>query len=384
MTHPGILKINEFFNNKLSKNTDHIKIYLSYKANFANKPLFDIIRKILIEVGYKDISGQIDTLFCLIDSLQHNYLTDDKIKEITKNSKLRSSVESIIRAFKELIKLGKISFDSRVRRDIMMCIYLDSTNVNFKTTLLKINQQKILYEKFLNVLIKNQMIILRDVELKIDTADLYQQIYENAKSVITNMNSRGMSTFAIACYFWMNNRDYTPTPFLKNWSNTDFINAIKKTNLFDIQASDTIKNKLSTPRIYWSVLSETSLMTGNVANINPDRKEMNKLINQILNSEGEKYIKEYLKSLKLIQSSNEITDHVYADDSNPSGLFKNIELVIKNSLRERTTTIPSKEIIIEAIKYQFMISRVTDIDFSSKRKDHLILDKSTRQRIFEL
>ena len=230
MTHPGILKINEFFNNKLSKNTDHIKIYLSYKANFANKPLFDIMKKILIEVGYKDISGQIDTLFCLIDSLQHNYLTDDKIKEITKNSKLRSSVESIIRAFKELIKLGKISFDSRVRRDIMMCIYLDSTNVNFKTTLLKINQQKIIYEKFLNVLIKNQMIILRDVELKIDTADLYQQIYENAKSVITNMNSRGMSTFAIACYFWMNNRDYTPTPFLKKWSNTDFINAIKKTN----------------------------------------------------------------------------------------------------------------------------------------------------------
>lgn len=384
MTHPGILKLNEFFNNKLSKNIDNIKISLTYKANFANKSLFDLLRKILYEVGYKDINGQIDTIFCLVDALQHNYLTEDKIRENIKNNKLKSSAEAVINAFKELIKLGKISFDSRIRRDILMCIYLDSNNVNFKTSSLKTNQQKIIYEKFINILIKTQLILLRRGTIKIDTADLYQQIYDNAKSVITNMSSRGMSNFAIACYFWLNNRDYIPKPFLLSWSNMDFINALKKTSLFDAQANETIKNKLTTPRQYWSVLSEQSLMTGKVANINQDRKEMNKLINQILNNEGERYIKEYLKSLKLIQSSNEIVDHVYKEDTNPSGLFKNVELVIKNSLRERTTTIPSKEIIIEAIKYQFMISRVTDIDFSSKRKDHLILDKGTRQRIFEL
>lgn len=384
MTHPGILKLNEFFNNKLSKNIDNIKISLNYKANFANKPLFDLLKSILSNAGYNDIQGQIDTLFCLVDAIRHNLLIEEQYKLFIKNNKLRSSVEAIIRAFKELVKLGKISFDSRVRRDIMMCIYLDSTNVNFKTTLLKNTQQKILYEKFINILVRTGLILIRDIELKIDTADLYQQIYDNAKSVITNMSSRGMSNFAIACYFWLNNRDYIPKPFLLSWSNTDFINALKKTSLFEAQANETIKNKLATPRQYWSVLSELSLMTGKVANINQDRKEMNKLINQILNNEGEKYIKEYLKSLKLIQSSNEIADHVYTDDTNPSGLFRNIELVIKNNLRERTTTIPSKEIIIEAIKYQFMISRVTDIDFSSKRKDHLILDKGTRQRIFEL
>lgn len=384
MTHPGILKLNEFFNNKLSKNTDKIKISLNYKANFANKPLFDLLRKILAEVGYTDIQGQIDTLFCLIDSLQHNLLLEDKIKTTIKNSKNKSSAEAVINAFKELIKLGKISFDNRIRRDIMMCIYLDSNNVNFKTSPLKINQQKTIYEKFINILIKTNLILIRNMEIKLDTADLYQQIYENAKSVITNMNSRGMSTFAIACYFWMNNRDYTPKPFLQNWSNTDFINAIKRTTQFETQANNIIKDRLSVPRQYWSVLSETSLMTGNVANINPDRKEMNKLINQILNSEGEKYIKEYLKSLKLIQSSTEALFHLPGDITNPQGLFKNIEGIIQNTLRERTTEVPSKEPIIEAIKYQFMISRITDVDFSSKRKDHLILDKGTRQRIFEI
>lgn len=384
MTHPGILKLNEFFNNKLSKNIDNIKISLTYKANFANKSLFDLLRKILYEVGYKDINGQIDTIFCLVDALQHNYLTEDKIRENIKNNKLKSSAEAVINAFKELIKLGKISFDSRIRRDILMCIYLDSNNVNFKTSSLKTNQQKIIYEKFINILIKTQLILLRGGIIKIDTADLYQQIYENAKSVITNMNSRGMSTFAIACYFWMNNREYTPKPFLLSWTNLDFINALKKTSLFDIQANEDIKKKLDTPRTYWTVLSETSLMTGNVANINPERKEMNKLINQILNSEGEKYIKEYLKSLKLIQSSNEIIEEFDGEITNANGLFKHIENSIKRNLIDRTTTIPSKELIIEAIKYQFMISRVTDIDFSSKRKDHLILDKGTRQRIFEI
>lgn len=384
MTHPGILKLNEFFNNKLSKNTDNIRISLNYKANFANKSLFDLLKEILFEVGYKDINGQIDTIFCLVDALQHNYLTEDKIKEINKNSKLKSSAEAIVRAFKELIKLGKISFDSRIRRDIMMCIYLDSNNVNFKTSPLKNNQQKIIYDKFINVLIKNRLIILKNGIIKIDTADLYQQIYENAKSVITNMNSRGMSTFAIACYFWMNNREYTPKPFLLNWTNLDFINAIKRNSLFETQASEKIKNVLDIPRTYWTVLSEVSLMTGNVANINPERKEMNKLINQVLNSEGEKYIREYLKSLKLIQSSNEIIEEFDGEITNTNGLFKNIENAIKRNLIDKTTTIPSKELIIEAIKYQFMISRVTDIDFSSKRKDHLILDKGTRQRIFEI
>ena len=164
----------------------------------------------------------------------------------------------------------------------------------------------------------------------------------------------------------------------------DFINALKKTSLFDMQVSENIKNKLDVPRTYWTVLSEISLMTGNVANINPERKEMNKLINQILNSEGEKYIKEYLKSLKLVQSSNEIIDEFSGEITNANGLFKHIETIIRNSLTDRTTTIPSKEIIIEAIKYQFMISRITNVDFSSKRKDHLILDKGTRQRIFEI
>ena len=142
MTHPGILKLNEFFNNKLAKNIDNIKIALVYKANFANKPLFDIIRKILFEVGYKDINGQIDTLFCLLDSIQHNYINSDKIKENIKNNKLKSSVEAVINAFRELIKLGKISFDSRIRRDIMLCIYLDSSNINFKTSFLKLSTIK--------------------------------------------------------------------------------------------------------------------------------------------------------------------------------------------------------------------------------------------------
>lgn len=111
---------------------------------------------------------------------------------------------------------------------------------------------------------------------------------------------------------------------------------------------------------------------------------MNKLINQILNSEGEKYIKEYLKNLKLVQTGNDFAEHLDVEITNPQGIFKNIENILKNRLMGSTTTIPSKEIIIETIKYQFMLSRVTDIDFSSKRKDHLILDKGTRQRIFEV
>ena len=381
MTHPGILKLNEFFNNKLSKNTSNIRISLNYKANFANKPLFDLLRKILAEVGYTDIQGQIDTLFCLIDSLRHNLLLEEIYLPIIKNSKNRSSVEAIISSFKELMRLGKISFDSRVRRDIIMCIYLDSNNVNFKTAQLKINQQKIIYEKFINILIKTNLILIRNIEMKIDTADLYQQIYENAKSVITNMNSRGMSIFAIACYFWIKNRDHISKPFLQEWSNQNFMNVIKKTSQFESQANDKIKERLLVSKQYWSVLSDISLMTGNVTNIDSIRKEVNKLINQILNNEGEKYIKKYLKSLKLIQSSTEISLDLSLDTINQN-LFKNVEKTVQEIIKEKTTEIPPKESIIEAIRYQFMISRIIDIDFSSKRKDHLILDKGTKQRIF--
>ena len=105
------------------------------------------------------------------------------------------------------------------------------------------------------------------------------------------------------------------------------------------------------------------------------------IINKVLNSEGEEYIREYLKYLKLVGSRNPLSSGVIVADKN---VLKLVEQNLQKQLRERSTQIPTKEEILKAIKYQFMISRVLDIDFSSKRKDHIVFDKANRKRVFDI
>ena len=374
MTHATILKINELFNSKLTKNIADIKIALDYRLNFIDANLFNEIRTVLAKAGYTDIQGQLDTLFCIVDSIKHNIV---KIENIN-NSKVRE----VFNCFKKLLSLGIISFDSRIRRNILVCIYLSDQRVHIKTNFIKLEQQRELYNAVLNTLFK-LILIVRSIEIKIDPVDLFSRVYDNSKQVITNMNSRGISIFAIACHFWMNNQSLIPKPFMHSWSNKDFIKTIMSYPEYE-SLSDEMKQKLVNITNFWSVLSDSSLMTGKIQNVDKNRKEFNQLINQILNSVGEKYIKDYLKYIKLVSVSTPITTEI----NNPKLFFNNfikeIEKTIKQKIEENTVKVPTKELIVEAIHYQFMISRVFGVDFSQQRKDHLILDKDTRRRVFEL
>jgi hypothetical protein len=122
-------------------------------------------------------------------------------------------------------------------------------------------------------------------------------------------------------------------------------------------------------------------MTGRISNVDERRKALNVIINKVLNSEGEEYIKEYLKQVKLVGSQNPI-----ASEKLPAGrdALRLIEKALQLELKNRSTKIPSKEEIIDSIKYQFMISRILDVDFSTKRKDHIVFDKATRKRVFDI
>ncbi|MBQ3422131.1 MAG: hypothetical protein IJH34_10785, partial [Romboutsia sp.] len=274
MTHPGILKINELFNNKLSKEISNIKITADYIGNFGNANLFNAIREELVRVGYNDINGQLDTLFCIIDSIKHDQVKISTIKNV--------EVKTIFNAFSKLLSFGKVSFDSRVRRDLLMCIYLDNEHVHFETNFLKLDQHKQIANEFISILVKKGLFIQKTIRCRIETSDLYQQIYDNAKSVITNMYSRGISVFAIACYFWFKNQDFIPKSLLYNWSNSNFIEALMTTPLYESTASQEIKdrlNELDKEFTFWTVLSEISLLTGKVQNINKQRKELNSIIN---------------------------------------------------------------------------------------------------------
>lgn len=387
MTHPSVLKINEFFNSKLSKEVSNIKVSVTYKGNFTNQYLFQTLRKIVKQAGYTDVKGQLDTIFCIVDGIRSKQLTQETIaKALTGTEKTYQDASWICTAFYELLKLGKVSFDDRVRRDILMCIYLDKVHVNFKTNFLKLDQQKKIFTDVIEVLINRGLIQVANIEYKIDSVDLYQQVYNNAKSVITNMNSRGMSLFAIACYFWLRNRSFISKPFMYSWSNLNFMRGIISTLIFEQTASENIKEKIAKVNhfTFWTVLSEISLLTGKVENFDKNRKELNQIINKVLNAEGEQYIKDYLRKLKYVQSTTPISGVI----NNPKGFFKSfykeLEQTLKNELNDKTTKVPSKEEIVEAIKYQFMISRIIGVDFSSKRKDHLVLDKDTKQRVFEV
>lgn len=383
MTHPGILKINEFFNNKLFKNIEDIKVSITYKANFLNLPLFQSLRKIVKRAGYIDVNGQIDTLYCIVDGIKSENINSAVISAaLSGNEKSYLPANWICTAFYELLKKGKISFDDRIRRDILMCIYLDSTHVNFKTAFLKLDQQKKIYDDFMSILVKEKLIQLKFIEYKIESADLYQKVYDNSKQVISNMNSRGMSLFAIACYFWYKNKHLISTPFMKNWQSLNFINGLVSTILYEKEATEEIKDAIAQHSVFWTIFSELSLLTGRVQNIDKNRKKLNEIINKVLEAEGEDYIKRYLKRLKLVQSSTPLIQNMVP--SKPDNIFKDIDKNIREILKEKTTPIPSKEEIINTIKYQFIISKIASIDFSSKRKDHLILDKTTRQRIFEV
>lgn len=381
MTHEGILKVNEFFNNKLAKATDNIRISITYIGNFGNQSLFQNLRKIVKRAGYTDVKGQIDTLYCIVDGLKNGEINDAIVTAaLSGNSKTYLPAKDVIGVFKNMLSRGKLTFDDRVRRDNAIALYLTSSNFCMRTNFYTLAQHREFYKTFINPLISLGLFICKEVEYKIDSADLYHQVYNNAKSVITNMNSRGMSLFAIACYFWAINRSFTPKPFMHHWSSLNFMQALISTPIFKAEANDVLKTAL-VDKPYWTVLSELSAMTGRISNVDERRKALNVIINKVLNSEGEEYIKEYLKQVKLVGSQNPI-----ASEKLPAGrdALRLIEKALQLELKNRSTKIPSKEEIIDSIKYQFMISRILDVDFSTKRKDHIVFDKATRKRVFDI
>lgn len=386
MTHAGVLKVNEFFNNKLSKQTDNIKVSITYIGNFGNQSLFQALRKIVKRAGYTDVKGQIDTLYCIVEGLKNADINDAVIAgALSGTSKSYLPAKEIVEVFKNMLAIGKITFDDRIRRDNMIALYLTANNFCMKTGFYTVAQHKIFFRKFIEPLMSTGLYISKQLEFKIDSADLYRQVYENSKSVITNMNSRGMSLFAIACHFWLCHRKFIPTPFLNHWSRLNFMQALESTPIFESEAGDDIKIGLQQSKVVWTVLSELSLMTGKVTNFDDKRKALNVIINKVLSSEGEYYIREYLKQIKLVASQNPIQiGPLPLEGKNGREAMKAIDKELQNQLKLRTTPIPAKEEIIESIKYQFMISRVLDVDFSSKRKDHIVFDKATRKRIFDI
>lgn len=355
---------------------------MTYFGNFGNSGIFSNLKRIVQAAGYEDVKGPIDTLYCLVDAIKTGSTNSDKAGlAMSAGNKDYLATKDIIKAFEKVISESKLSFDDRIRRDIKVSLYLDSTYFNIKTTFMNLDQHRGFYKAFIQVLIDKGLFICKGIETKIDPKDFYLQIYENSKAVITNMNKRGMSIFAIACYFYHQNKDFIATPFMRSWASLNFIHALISTRLFEQEASDYLKGVLTKNRVYWTVFSELSLMTGKCSNIDSRRKELNQIIAKVLDAEGEEYIKNFLKRVKLTSNQNPIS---LGRISVSRDFLRAVEHQVRDQLRAKTTKIPSKETIIESIKYQFLMSKVIDVDFSSKRKDHVILNKVSRQRIFDI
>ena len=160
MTHEGILKVNEFFNNKLAKATNDIKVSITYIGNFGNQGLFQNLRKVVKRAGYTDVKGQIDTLFCLVDGLKTGDINEAVITAaLSGNSKYYLPTKDVIECFKQMLSRGKITFDDRIRRDNAIALYLTSHNFCMKTNFYTLSQHKEFFKVF--------GIIVADVSCKI-------------------------------------------------------------------------------------------------------------------------------------------------------------------------------------------------------------------------
>lgn len=382
-THQGILKMNEFFNLKMSSEIDNIKIVTIYQGNFGNKEAFKGIELTLKSLGYTSNSN-LETLINLYEAIRSGRLDDKTLSKVIGGSNYLTSwnsIKTVYNVFYKIIDSGnKISFSDRTRYNELFCIYLDG-RVVIKTNKFKNDINNQIYREVIQQLINSGIFMIKTIDLKVDQSDLYQVIYENDKKTISNLNSRGYSLFSIASYFYEKNQSLTPFPFLNSWGNLNFFKALMSSRLFERNVPDEIKNKIPDKITFWSVLSEQSLLTNKVLNIDPRRKIVNQVINEALNSEAEEYLKELLYKIKLIQSKKSEETYRLNTTNNP---YKEIVKILKSLLEKGNTKLPSKEQIVSAMRLQFILAKIKDYDFSSKRKDHLILDKDTRKRVFDI
>ena len=372
-THSGILKLNEFLNLKMTKDIDNIRSTYLYKSIFINSKLFNQLREFLVKNKLSKPDSNLNMIASFYYTIKSNKVDYNMIK-----------TPELLSLYKILYKIinsnNKISFSSRVRYGELFAIYSEQELI-IKTNKLTINQFINFQKEIIKPLIDNKILSIIDLQVKIESSDLYKKIFENTKKTISHLNSRKYSSFAIASWLYYCNSKIISKPFLYNWSNYNFFKALITTKLFINEVPQDIKDQIPKDIDFWSILSESSLLTGKVTNIDSRRRLINTIINGALNSEGEYYISQFLNHIKLVQSNNPITpfkvinyDEAYKESTN----------YIKNLIKSLSPGLGSKEDLIQAIKFQFFKSKILGYDFSSKRKDHLILNNSTKKRLFDI
>lgn len=368
-THRSILRLYEFLNRKMNTDTETILAQNIYECNFSNDKLFKKLHRITKIEGSNYMA--IATFYDLIRTGQY---TEDQAK------KAGTDVYQVFKAFNNVYISGnKISFSDRMRHNELFCMYLDG-KVIIKTNRMKLNSCGKVFLNAISLLIAAGLIVVNKCYLKIDITSFYQKLYENHKKVIENLSKRGIKPFSIACYLYKNHRDIIKKPFMYNWSGLNFFRAIRSSKAFEDQIPEDLKKQIPDTN-YWTVLSISSLMTGKIKNIDKRRKAVNQLINSALDSEGVYFLKDYLTVLKLVKNN---TIERSIEINNIKNVAKENELKIKELLANKNSQIPTNEQVEEAIKFQFMISRILDVDFSSNRKDHLVLFKENKQRLFDI
>lgn len=372
-THPGILAFNEFLNLRMSSDTDNIRAIYYFNSRFASKELFNAMKKVITKLGYK-VDTNLGTLQAFYMAIRDNQIDKASVS-------FNNNLKLLYEALSKVLGTGhKISFSDRTRYGELFCIYT-TDKVEIKTNTIDSKSASNLYNQVIKLFVSSGLIHQPVIQVKPYAADVYNIIFNNLKKTIDTSNKRGYSPFAIACYIQEKNKSYFPKPFMHHWSNLNFFKALMSSELFERNVSAELKSQTPSNIDYWTVLSEQSLLTGKVMNIDSRRKAINLIINEALDSEGNAFIKQVLYNVKLAQSSG--PEETF-DIGTTNNLYKDTNKIFKELINKNLTPIPSKEDLLYAIQIQFRNARIKDYDFSLKRKDHLILNKLTRKRIFDI
>ena len=381
MTHEALLKINELFDNKIINYYRNIKVSLVLIAKLEDNDLYKAIKHTLKKLDI-ETSNRYSLLEEFYKAIKYSKINlKDNIENIIKESKYANQLPlllKIINVFSK-IKEDKISFSGRRRYGEAISFEEYSPNkVEIKTNEYTIDEIYKFYINLFKPLIESRLISVDSSNIKVSRLEISKYIYNNIKNITSNLNSKGISHFAIACYLYLNNKTtYHYNPIVK-WDNRNFFKKIIQTKTWEEESTDEMKELVKNHKEYWTVVSDISFLTGKSNNVNKTRRIANDIINKCVNEAGYSYMEEIAYRLRL----GEIDIPPQHIEVSLNKMNQSLANSLKDNLSKLYIKVPTNEDLVSAIKRVVLLTRIKDIDFSSKRKDHLILDKESRERIF--
>ncbi len=383
MTHEALLKINELFDNKIISYYRNIKVSLILLAKLEDNEVYKAINFLLKKLGI-EYTNRYSSLEEFYKTIKYSKIhLKDNISNIIKDSKYDKQLPLLLKIIDifSKIKEDKLSFSGRRRYGEAISIEEFSPNkIEIKTGEYTIEE---IYKFYLNLfkpLIEAKLINVDTSSIKISRIQIAKYIYNNIKNITSNLNSKKVSSFAIACYLYLNNKTtYHYNPLYK-WDNINFFKGILHSKIWEENATEDMKNIIQNHKDYWTVVSEISFLTSKSTNVNKTRRIANDIINECMNKAGYSYLEDIAYRLRL----GEIDTPSQNLEISLNKMNQSLANTLKDNLTKLYIKVPTNEELIDSIKRVVLLARIKDIDFSSKRKDHLILDKDSRERIFSI